>query len=105
MGIVEVFEPGLEELIRVSAELEVLTSGFRFTEGPAWHASDSALLFSDIPANTIYRWSGPDGVSVVRSPSGSANGLALGRCGSLDRMRARGAPGNQDEEWHDRCSC
>jgi gluconolactonase len=53
-----------------------IATGFRFTEGPVWHP-DGYLLFSDIPADRIYRWR-PDGaVAVWRAPSGNANGLTL----------------------------
>ncbi|MBC7949201.1 MAG: SMP-30/gluconolactonase/LRE family protein [Chitinophagaceae bacterium] len=34
--------------------VEKLATGFQFTEGPIWHPS-GFLLFSDIPANKIYR--------------------------------------------------
>ena len=34
---------------------EKLAGDFQFTEGPIWQA-DGSLLFSDIPANRIYRW-------------------------------------------------
>lgn len=37
-------------------EVENIGSGFQFTEGPLWHP-DGFLLFSDIPANKIYRLS------------------------------------------------
>jgi gluconolactonase len=41
------------------------------------------LIFSDIPANTIYKWS-PDGkTSVFRKPSGNTNGNALDKKGRL----------------------
>jgi gluconolactonase len=52
-------------------ELEKLATGFQFTEGPVWNASDASLLFSDIPANRIYKWSEDEGVTVFREPSGA----------------------------------
>jgi gluconolactonase len=36
-------------------DVERLATGFQFTEGPVWDASEGCLLFSDIPANRIYR--------------------------------------------------
>ncbi|MEM9291065.1 MAG: SMP-30/gluconolactonase/LRE family protein [Acidobacteriota bacterium] len=48
---------------------------FQFTEGPLWVGDH--LLFSDIQGDTIYRLDPPDGISVFRTPSGEANGLAL----------------------------
>jgi len=72
---------GLDDLVEAGAP-ERIATGFRFTEGPAWHP-DGYLLFSDIQANTIYKWT-PDGtVDVYRSPSGHANGLAFDRQGRL----------------------
>jgi gluconolactonase len=57
---------------------ERLATGFQFTEGPIW-LPDSSLLFSDIPANRIYRWTPEQGAQVWREPSGNANGLTLDR--------------------------
>ena len=54
-----------------------------FTEGPVWRPATDDLLFSDIPANTIYRWTEADGASVFRSPSNQSNGLLLDRQGRL----------------------
>lgn len=57
------------------AVLERIAEGFEFVEGPLW--KDGALLFSDIPANTIYRWTPGEGVAVAVRPSSNSNGLAL----------------------------
>ena len=66
---------GLNDLIEANS-LERIATGFRFTEGPVWHP-DGYLLFSDIPANTIYKWE-PDGtVQIFREPSGYSNGLTF----------------------------
>lgn len=46
---------------------ELLASGFRFTEGPAW-CEDGYLLFSDLYGNKIYKWSENDGITVFLSP-------------------------------------
>ncbi len=57
-----------------------IATGFNFTEGPVWHP-DGYLLFSDIPGNTIYKWT-PDGKVVkFRSPSGHSNGLTFDKQG------------------------
>lgn len=60
------------------ASISVLTTGYKFTEGPVWRA-DGSLLFSDIPANRIYTGTG----HVFREPSGKSNGLTLDREGRL----------------------
>lgn len=57
------------------AQPERIATGFEFTEGPVWHP-DGYLLFSDIPADRIYKWS-PEDVEVFREPSGNANGLTF----------------------------
>ncbi|MFP3896836.1 MAG: SMP-30/gluconolactonase/LRE family protein [Anaerolineales bacterium] len=65
-----------------STDMEEVASGFEFTEGPVWHP-DGYLLFSDIPANTIYRWQeGREPIS-WREPSGHSNGLTFDRQGRL----------------------
>jgi len=61
---------------------ERIATGFQFTEGPVWHP-DGYLLFSDIPANIIAKWT-PDGmVETLREPSGNANGLTYEPQGQL----------------------
>lgn len=65
------------------ASVELVASGFRFTEGPVWIAEENCLLFSDIPADRILKW-GPSGrVEVFRQPSGNSNGLTRDREGRL----------------------
>ncbi len=61
---------------------EQIATGFQFTEGPVWH-HDGYLLFSDIPANRIYKWTPDGGVEVWREPSGNSNGLTLDQQGNL----------------------
>jgi gluconolactonase len=63
--------------------VDELVSGMQFTEGPVWIADDNCLLFSDIQANRIMRWSDSEGVTVWREPSGSANGNTLDTEGRL----------------------
>ena len=65
-----------------SEEPERIATDLKFTEGPVWHP-DGYLLFSDIPANAIYKLT-PDGkLETFRSPSGNSNGLTLDRRGRL----------------------
>jgi gluconolactonase len=59
-----------------------IAGGFSFVEGPVW-IDGVGLLFSDIPENTIYRWTPGSGVSVYLTPSGNSNGLALDAEGRL----------------------
>ena len=75
-------------------KVEVLASELGWAEGPVWAASLNALLFSDVAANTIYRWDDSSGLSVFLSPSGhvpddaplawrGSNGLAIDKEGRL----------------------
>ena len=61
---------------------EEIAAGLEFTEGPVWHP-DGYLLFSDIPANTIYKWVPGKKEEVFRKPSGNSNGLTFDRQGRL----------------------
>ena len=73
---IEVFDERLVELLPRDSVAVRLATNFVFTEGPVWHR-DGYLLFSDIPADTIYKWT-PDGkVEVFRKPSGQSNGLTF----------------------------
>jgi sugar lactone lactonase YvrE len=68
----------LGEIIAPNTQVEKVAEGFKFTEGPVWHP-DGFLLFSDIPANTIYKWQPEQKTEIFRQPSGNANGNTLDR--------------------------
>jgi gluconolactonase len=69
-GTIARLDPRLDQLIAPDAKIEKIASGFKFVEGPVWVRKPGYLLFSDIPANVINKWT-PDGkVSPVVSPSG-----------------------------------
>jgi gluconolactonase len=70
IGGVDRYDPALDALIARDAKVEKLAEGFEWSEGPAWIASGGYLLFTDVPANVMYRWSQRDGVSVFLQPSG-----------------------------------
>jgi gluconolactonase len=65
----------LRALVGSTPRIERLASGFRFTEGPVWHPVDRELQFSDIPADTRWRWTERDGASVAQTPTNKANGM------------------------------
>jgi gluconolactonase len=73
--------PSLEELV-VSSTAERIATGLKFTEGPVWHP-DGYLLFSDVPANTIYKWRTDGKTEVFRSPSNYSSGLTFDKQGRL----------------------
>ena len=89
-------DPRLDELIAPDAKIEVLASGFVWTEGPVWVPDDQGghLLFSDIPRNSIYRWREGEGAALFMKPAGftgvvdygaepGSNGLLLDQQGRL----------------------
>lgn len=80
-GWFEIVDESFEQLLAPDSELQCIADGFEFTEGPAWH--QNGLVFSDIPADTIYRWTTAEGLSVWRRPSHNANGNTVDREGRL----------------------
>lgn len=67
-----------------SAKLEKLAGDMKFVEGPVWvPQGDGYLVFSDIPANELKKWSKKDGLTSFRQPSQSINGNALDADGRL----------------------
>lgn len=95
IGEVQRFSPELDQLLPANAKIEVIASGFDWTEGPVWIKEDGGyLLFSDIPRNSIYRWKENEGISLWMKPSGytgvkdygeepGSNGLTLDSQGRL----------------------
>ena len=64
--------------------LEVLHTGCRWTEGPAYVPAGRYLVFSDIPNDRMLRWDETTGaVGVFRQPAGYANGNTVDRQGRL----------------------
>ncbi len=75
------------------SDLQVISSGHIWTEGPLWWPEGKGLLFSDVPGNVINFWDGkttkafiqPSGYARTPIPDtireGGANGLALARGG------------------------
>jgi gluconolactonase len=67
-----------DAIVDKAAKVELLADGFRFTEGPVWLAEEGGyLVFSDIPADRLYRWDSRNGVTVFREPSANTNGNLL----------------------------
>jgi gluconolactonase len=88
-------DPALESLVDAKAKIEVLASGFDWSEGPVWVPRDGGyLLFSDVPANTVFKWTAEKGLETFLKPSGftglgrysdepGSNGLTLDGQGRL----------------------
>ena len=70
IGAVHREAAALDALVDPQAPIEQLADGFQWSEGPVWIPSGDYLLFSDVPANKMYRWSEADGLSVFLDPSG-----------------------------------
>jgi gluconolactonase len=69
LGTIERLDPALDELLPKGAVIEKLAEGFDWSEGPVWMPA-GYLLFSDVPMNTIFKWTQADGVSIFIQPSG-----------------------------------
>ena len=94
LGKIIKYDNALEKLISPDAKIEVLASGYVWTEGPVWVKNGNYLLFSDVPTNTIFKWKEKEGVSVFLKPSGytgtgaysnepGSNGLTINQKGEL----------------------
>jgi gluconolactonase len=88
-------DPRFHQLVPNGAKLERIADGFTWVEGPVWHKQGGYLLFSDIPANAVYKWKAGEGTSVYLNSSGysgmtpfagkepGSNGLTLDAQGRL----------------------
>jgi gluconolactonase len=94
MGEVVRLDDRINELVDRDAHIEVLGAGFEWAEGPVWVRDGGYLLFSDIPRNSIMKWSETEGVTLFLKPSGftgrvdygrepGSNGLTLDHSGRL----------------------
>ncbi len=66
-----------------NASVRKVAGDLMFTEGPVWLRAEGILVFSDIPADTVKRWSATAGVTTYRQPSRNTNGNTLDRSGRL----------------------
>lgn len=95
IGKVERFDPSLDAIIDSNAKAEIIAEGFEWSEGCLWVEKENMLLFSDVPANTVYKWTEAKGKQVYLKPSGytgaepssskepGSNGLTLDNDGNL----------------------
>ena len=72
LGRLTVFDDSFHDVVSPDARIEKIAEGFTWAEGPAWVREGNYLLFTDVPENTLYRWSERDGISVFLKPSGLA---------------------------------
>src|SRR5687768_12552633 len=95
IGSIERYDTALDNIISANAAIEVLADGFEWSEGPLWVEKYNMLLFSDVPMNTIYKWTEEKGKEVYLKPSGytgtepslskepGSNGLTFDKNGNL----------------------
>ena len=91
---IERLDPLLDSVLSNEISIQVIGTGYEWSEGPLWVESEKMLLFTDVPTNTIYKWTAEKGAEVYLTPSGytgttprsgepGANGLALDDEGNL----------------------
>ena len=94
VGSFEKLDPALDAIIGTDASIQIIADSLDWCEGPLWLESSKTLLFSDIPLNTIYKWTAARGKEIYLKPSGytsdtkrggeiGSNGLALNNHGEL----------------------
>lgn len=94
VGNLQRFEPALDAIVSPAAQAEIIAEGLEWSEGPLWVEKYKMLLFSDVPRNTIYKWTEQKGKEVYLTPSGytgavprggelGSNGLTLDHKGRL----------------------
>ena len=105
-GSVERLSPLMDEIIKPGVLPEIIADSFIWSEGPVWVPEIEAILFSDIPQNSVFQWNEKDGVKLYLKPTGytdtikrggqtGSNGLLLDSEGRLvlcqhgDRKMAR----------------
>lgn len=93
-GSIERLDPALDAIISPGAKPEIITEGYEWSEGPLWVEKYNMLLFSDVPKNTVYKWTADKGAELYLTPSGytdtvkrggemGSNGLILDNDGNL----------------------
>lgn len=86
-----------QQMVAEDAEPVKISDGHEFTEGPVWHPS-GYLLFSDIPANTVFKWVPDEGSTEYIKPSGRSNGLTYDQEGRLVLAQHDGAVAKANED-------
>lgn len=91
---IEILDDEGLQLISPNADIDIVASGFQWTEGPLWIDEGEYLLFSDIPQNKVYKLDKNLDTSTYLFPSGfsgqnftgeepGSNGLILDGQGRL----------------------
>ena len=81
---IEVHDDRFHRLLHGSARIDLLWTGGRWCEGPAWFPAGRYLIWSDIPNDRLLRWDECSGhVSTFEQPSRNQNGHTVDREGRL----------------------
>jgi gluconolactonase len=67
---IEIYDPIALTIIDPNANFEILAKGFWWSEGPLWVDELQAVIFSDVPANKIYKWSERDSLVIYLESAG-----------------------------------
>ena len=70
IGKIHRLDPGLDHLLDTTSKIEILGTGYTWSEGPVWVKKGGYLLFSDVPENVIHKWSAAKGIEEFLRPSG-----------------------------------
>jgi gluconolactonase len=89
IGRIRRLDPALDKLVPPNAVIEKVSDNLQFAEGPVWLRDGGYLLFSDIPANAIMKWTPSGQLTLFRKPvfpREFAQGIQIGTNGlTLDR--------------------
>ena len=72
-------DPRLDQIIAPDARIQVVASGFEWSEGPVWLSREKAVLFSDIPNNAVMIWREGENAKIYLKPSGYTGAGEYGR--------------------------
>ena len=78
-------DPALDALVSADAKVELVKSGFGFTEGPVWvqNGKSGYLLFTDTPGNVIWKLNPQDGSASVFLYNAGFRGPDVWRWGAV----------------------
>ena len=82
IGSIERLDPAFDAIVPRNAVLELISEGVdgeQWTEGPVWVPALQSVLYSEIPSNSIYRWSEGETPSIWLQPSGYTGDVARGQ--------------------------
>lgn len=80
---VEIRDDRFRSVVGDDAPVMEVAGGFGLTEGVMWHHVEKYLIFSDIPGNTMLKWTAQVGIETFREPSNMANGNYYDKQGRL----------------------